>query len=140
MRLFFALQLPENVRERLAPLVPKADQLHFTLAFLGETGKLDDAIAAAQTVNAPSFDLAIAGRGAFPNERRPRVLWLGVSDGAQPLCDVAGQLCTALRGRGFALEDRPFKPHLTIGRVKPGGDRNARKTLDAIPVGELARF
>src|SRR3954466_3305853 len=142
MRLFFALQLPQNVKDRLPPLLPRTrrEQLHLTLAFLGETGKLDDAIAAAQSVKAPSFELTIAGRGAFPSERRPRVLWLGVSDGAQPLCDVAGHLCAALRERGFMLEDRPFKPHLTVSRVKPGGDKEARKTLDRIPPGELARF
>src|SRR3954469_4849928 len=109
MRLFFALQLPPEVENRLKPLA-RVSQLHFTLAFLGETSKLDDAIAAGQAVRGQPFELAIAGSGAFPDRRRPRVIWLGVSDGAQALCDLAGQLSTALRNRGFTLEDRPFKP------------------------------
>ncbi|MCA1827085.1 MAG: RNA 2',3'-cyclic phosphodiesterase [Myxococcales bacterium] len=148
MRLFFALQLPDDVKERLAPFVQpspaisftRVEQLHFTLAFLGETDKLDAAIAAAQTVQAPPFDVAIQGRGAFPGLGRPRVLWLGVSDGKEPLCAAADKLCAALRERGFELEDRPFKPHLTIGRTKPGGDKEARRTLEKVPLGELARF
>lgn len=138
MRLFFALRLPDEVKNRLAAFAPKAD--HFTLAFLGETERLDDAIAAGQTVRASPFELAISGSGAFPNTRRPHVLWLGVSEGKDPLCAVANQLCAALRERGFTLEDRPFRPHLTIGRVKPGSEKEARRTLERIPPGELARF
>ena len=45
-----------------------------------------------------------------------------------------------LRERGFKLDDREFKPHLTLGRVKPRGDRDARRALEAVPAGELARF
>jgi 2'-5' RNA ligase len=138
MRLFFALQLPDEVRKRIATFAPKAD--HFTLAFLGETDKLDDAIAAGQAVRASPFELAISGSGAFPNMRRPHVIWLGVSEGKDPLCAVANQLCAALRERGFGLEGRPFRPHLTVGRVKPGGEKEARRTLERIPAGELARF
>ena len=149
MRLFFALQLPESVKERLAPFLrategvsfTRVEQLHFTLAFLGETEKLEDAIAAAQAVaDLPQFELAIEGRGAFPSLGRPRVLWLGVSEGKTPLCELADKLCTALRQSGFKLDDRPFKPHLTIGRVKPRGDKDARRALEAVPKNELARF
>ena|SRR5437588_291307 len=149
MRLFFALQLPESVKERLAPFLrgpegvafTRVEQLHFTLAFLGETEKLDDAMAAAQAVtDLPQFDLAIEGRGAFPGLGRPRVLWLGVSDGKAALCAVADKLCTALKERGFKLDDRPFRPHLTIGRVKPRGDKDARRALEAVPKDTLARF
>jgi 2'-5' RNA ligase len=84
--------------------------------------------------------VVIGGRGAFPSMGRPRVLWLGVTEGAQPLTAVAERLCASLRERGFKLEDRPFKAHLTLGRVKPRGDREARRALETIPPGELARF
>jgi RNA 2',3'-cyclic 3'-phosphodiesterase len=153
MRLFFAMQLPADVREKLRPTVDaarraagdavgfgKIEQLHFTLAFLGETQRVDDACAAAAEVRSPPFEVAIAGAGAFPSPARPRVLWLGVSDGAQQMIEVADALCAALRKRGFAQEERPFRPHLTLGRVRPRGDKAARRGLEAIPAGELARF
>lgn len=154
MRLFFALQLPDDVRSRLRPVLEAArskagegvgftrlEQLHFTLAFLGETPRVDEACAAADGVRAlTAFELEIAGRGAFPGLGRPRVLWLGVGQGAAELCAVADRLCAGLRERGFKLEDRPFRPHLTLGRVKPRGDRQARQALEAVPAGPLARF
>ena len=154
MRLFFAIQLTEQVREKLRPALDAArraagegvgftrlEQLHFTLAFLGDTEKLDDAIAAAQGVReVPRFEVAIGGRGAFPGLGRPRVLWLGVTEGGQQMIAVAEKLCTGLRERGFKLDGRPFKPHLTLGRVKPRGDRDARRALEAVPLGELVRF
>jgi 2'-5' RNA ligase len=88
----------------------------------------------------PKFDVAIGGRGAFPGLGRPRVLWLGVTEGAAQMTAVADRLVTGLRERSFKLEGRPFKPHLTLGRVKPRGDRDARRALEAIPLGELAHF
>jgi 2'-5' RNA ligase len=68
------------------------------------------------------------------------VLWLGVTDGARELCAVAERLCASLRERGFVLEDRPFRPHLTLGRVKPRGERGASLALATVPAGELARM
>src|ERR1700757_2147013 len=103
MRLFFAIQLPPDVREKLQALAGKSGQLHFTLAFLGETPRVDDACAAASEVRGAPFEVAIAGAGAFPSPSRPRVLWLGVSDGAQQMISIADSLCAALRERGFAL-------------------------------------
>jgi 2'-5' RNA ligase len=142
MRLFFGLQLSEEAKARLGPVlagISRVEQLHFTLAFLGE--QPESALArlgeAAETVRAPAFDLAIGGTGAFPNPKSPRVLWLGVMEGAQELCSVAEQLRAALRERGFALEDRPFRPHLTIARVK---DRAAARSLQKVPQGELTRM
>lgn len=154
MRLFFALQLPEDVRESLRPVLEAArrrggegvgftrlEQLHFTLAFLGETERSEDACAAAAAVGElPAFELAIAGSGAFPSPSRPRVLWLGVTEGAAALCAVAEKLMAGLRERDFRLEERPFRPHLTLGRVRVRGDREARRALETIPPGELVRF
>ena len=154
MRLFFALQLPEDVRERLRPALEAArraapegvgftrvEQLHFTLAFLGETERVEEACAAGEGVRElAGFELAIAGSGAFPSPARPRVLWLGVTEGGPELVAVADRLCAGLRERGFSLEDRPFRPHLTVGRVRPRGERDARRALAVLPAGELARF
>lgn len=145
MRLFFAIRLPEEAREALRPAAAalgrsRVEQLHFTLAFLGETERADDACAAAGEVHAAPFEVSIAGAGAFPSPSRPRVLWLGVADGAQEMIALAGALGAALRARRFALEERPFRPHLTIERVKPGRDRSVRRAIESVPPGELARF
>src|SRR3954463_5243328 len=154
MRLFFAIQLPDETREKIRPALDAAravagesvgftriEQVHFTLAFLGETSKLDDAVAAAQAVQSLApFEVGIGGRGAFPGLGRPRVLWLGVTEGSQQLTAVAETLAAGLRERGFKLEDRPFRAPLTLARAKPRGDRDARRALESIPPGELARF
>jgi 2'-5' RNA ligase len=156
VRLFFSLPLPGPVRDALRPPIDaaravgrgvsfgKIEQLHFTLAFLGEQpeARLGAAMAAAEEAvrGLEGFDLAIGGAGAFPSTGRPRVLWLGVPRGGSQLVDVAHRLSSELRQRGFDLEDRPFRAHLTIGRVRPGGDREARSALTALRSGELASF
>jgi len=154
MRLFFALPLPGEAKERLrAPLeaakraggdgvgFTRIEQLHFTLAFLGEQTAADEALAAGEALrDGTAFEMALSGAGAFPNTARPRVLWLGVMDGAAPLIEAAERLRTALRQRGFTLEERPFRPHLTFGRVRPRGDRSAKRALAAIAPGEFARW
>src|SRR5260370_23667876 len=154
MRLFFSVPLPEAAVESLRPVLEGArkaagagigftrlEQLHFKLAFQGGTERFDDSSAAADGVRdlAP-FALAISGRGAFAGVSRPRVLWLGVTEGGAALSAVAGKLCSGLRERGFALEDRAFHPHLTLGRVKPHGAEEARRALEAVPKNELARL
>ena len=118
----------------------KIDQLHFTLAFLGEQPGPDDALAAGESLrDLAAFDLVLSGVGAFPSTMRPRVIWLGVTGGAAELIAAAERLQKALRERGFALEERKFRPHLTLGRVRPQGERGAKRAMAVIPSGELAR-
>ena len=131
MRLFFAINLPAEEQDRLHRATARlraADlpvrwvppqNLHVTLRFLGSVaGQLvagvQEAGARAAAGIAP-FDTRLGGIGAFPNTRRPRVIWVGVQK-AEPLL-------------GFAPEDRAFQPHITLGRVRDG----------ARPA-ELARF
>jgi 2'-5' RNA ligase len=154
MRLFFALPLPAEAKERLqAPVdaarkaggdgvsFTKLEQLHFTLAFLGEQPRSDEALEAGEVLRETrTFELVMSGVGAFPNAARPRVLWLGVSAGAAELMEVAERLRTVLRRRGFEIEERKFRPHLTFGRVRPRGERFARRALAAITPGEFARW
>jgi len=153
MRLFFALPLPAEVKGKLRPLVEgarkvsaegvaftKVEQLHFTLAFLGEQRAPEEALSAGEALrDVPAFELVLSGVGAFPSTMRPRVLWIGVTQGGQEMVAAADRLRSALQQRGFALEDRKFRPHLTLGRVRPQGDRGAKQALATIPPGELAR-
>jgi RNA 2',3'-cyclic 3'-phosphodiesterase len=154
MRLFFALPLPSQVKERLRPILEgarqaggdgvsftKLEQLHFTLAFLGEQPDAAEASSAGEVLQqGRAFDLALSGVGAFPNTMRPRVLWLGVSTGAAELMETAERLRGELRRRGFQLEERKFQPHLTIGRVRPRGEKLAKQALAAVAPGEFARW
>ncbi|HZR08672.1 MAG TPA: RNA 2',3'-cyclic phosphodiesterase [Myxococcales bacterium] len=154
VRLFFSLPLPDEVKERLRPALDAArkaggdgigftrhEQLHFTLAFLGEQPDAEAALAAGEALReVPAFELALCGSGAFPNTARPRVLWLGVTAGAADLMAAADRLRAALKERNFALEERKFRPHLTLGRVRPRGERSAKRALAAIAPTELARW
>ncbi len=132
-RAFVALLLDEVIRvsvgaeiDRLRPLsravawVPAAN-LHLTLRFLGELSDgqialVEAALVEAAAVTAP-FALTLHGLGAFPGLERPRILWVGIADGALPTREVQARVETALERRGIARERRAWHPHLTIGRV-----------------------
>ena len=154
VRLFFSLPLPDEVKEKLRPTLraaqkvsadgvgfTKLEQLHFTLAFLGEQPGPDDALAAGESLReVASFDLVLSGVGAFPGANRPRVLFIDVTGGSAELVAAAERLRVALEQRGLPVEERKFRPHLTLGRVREGGERGAKRALAAVPQGELARF
>lgn len=100
-----------------------ADNLHITLAFLGETLLVED-VAAAVTQAAAwcrPFPLTLSGTGAFPSARRARVVWLGLSGDTDALRAAARETWRALEPHGFTPEDRPFSAHLTIARLKEPG-------------------
>lgn len=109
----------QQLGDRFRPL--SLDNLHITLKFLGET--TESQAVAAETLmkqvveSRPSFHVRLTGLGAFPNERRPAVVWVGL-DQAAPLCQIAADLERELSELGFPPERRPFTPHLTLLRVK----------------------
>ncbi len=137
-RAFIAVQLPADVKvliaahvERLKGLVPRGvrwvdpQAAHLTLAFLGNVpdsqlptlSRIVGSIAAAF----PPIRLETGPLGAFPNPRRPRVLWLGLHGDAQALSRIQGCLQDALETEGFPTERRAFKPHVTLGRARGRG-------------------
>ncbi len=133
-RLFVAVDVPDAVRALVASAaralrddhprarwVPERNQ-HVTLKFLGSTdaGLLDRVTAAVAEVAAGerAFRTRVAGFGAFPNPRRARVLWAGLSDEDERLAALAGALDRALVPE-FEPEGRPFTPHLTVARFDP---------------------
>ena len=138
MRLFLALELPEEVRRTLGELVARLSErrgwrwadpagLHLTLRFLGEVSEEGDRRARplwrrCASAGAP-LSLRTAGLGLFPGRRRPRVLWTGVEE-APPggrLAALSAALEAAAREAGFPGEDRPFRPHLTLARARGDG-------------------
>lgn len=133
IRAFVALLLNEEVRaaivaeiDRLRPLsqvvawVPPSN-LHLTLKFLGQQSeaRLAEAEAALEEASAATrpFTVTVRGLGAFPGMHQPRIFWVGVVEGALEARALQSRVEAALEARGFCRDERPWHPHLTIGRV-----------------------
>lgn len=101
-------------------------QFHFTLKFLGEIGA--DRVNAARgallraTAAVEPFSLALQGLGAFPRPEVARVIWAGCGAGGPELVQVVRRVEAEMLAAGFPAERRAFSPHLTLGRVRDGGD------------------
>ena len=155
MRLFVGLEIDETVRGRAAAIADAAalvlsdtlvvrwvppENLHITLWFLGELAETRAAAALAaldKPFPFPSFGLGLGGLGAFPSSGIPRVVWLGVRDGADSIASIHGEIAARLQPLGIAAERRPFSAHLTIGRVKSAragvGSRDVRRQWSGVP-------
>ncbi len=119
----------------------RMEGLHLTLRFLGPT--LDDrrpeveAAMRAAAAGATPFPIRIGGGGAFPSPTRPRVLWLGVTTGAEQLAALAAALERGLAAAGWPPEERPYRAHLTLARAD--GVRAGPATAGAL-MAEAERF
>ncbi len=126
MRLFIAIELPETIKEQLAPLccgLPGArwlppEQMHLTLHFLGEVEggvflEIQEALAA---VHAECFDLQLDGVGFFPPRGKPRVVWAGLKK-SELLLQLRNRIESKLVALGLELEKRKFSPHITLARL-----------------------
>ncbi len=127
MRLFVGIALPHSLREKLGPLMsglPGArwvppHNLHLTLRFVGEvdereTALLDEALS---TIEKPVFDLQVAGCGIFAQRRGPEAVWIGVAS-TPPLIELQAAIERAAVRAGFAPEEKRFRPHITLARLK----------------------
>lgn len=146
MRLFVALDIPEDVRAAIGALAEKLRSVcrearwvriegaHVTLKFIGEfpSDRLEEVKAALATNQFPnSIEVIYRGIGFFPNERRPRVLWTGIEAGAG-LAALAAAVEAALEPLGIAREQRAFSPHLTLARFdSPKGLDRLRTAISA---------
>ncbi len=129
-RLFIGVPLTEDARRAIVRSLPKSlpgkpvppENWHFTLRFLGSTSdEARDQIVErleSATCGAP-FSIRFSQLGAFPNPKRARILWLGIDEGAEQLIQLAAIAEGTARSVGFAAETKPFKPHLTLGRIDP---------------------
>ena len=165
MRCFLAIELPPAARAELEKLQrslrvldrqirwTRPGQIHLTLSFLGEVPDAEVPAICRAVADAagglPAFDLRLEGTGCFPPRGPVRVIWAGVR-GDLPALHHCQRTCLAvLESCGYPPEDRPYHPHLTIGRVRPGhGGPDVRAALEPVagftgrsfPVGELVLF
>jgi 2'-5' RNA ligase len=138
LRLFVALEPPDLVRRRLAALQERlrtaagrhagevkwvpVENVHLTLQFLGAVPEdhveaVKAAVAAAAGAAQP-LHLELRGVGGFPSARRVRVVWAGIAGDVASLGALVTALGRQLGPLGFPPEDRPFSPHLTLGRSR----------------------
>ncbi|MEA1936174.1 MAG: RNA 2',3'-cyclic phosphodiesterase [Thermodesulfobacteriota bacterium] len=138
IRTFLAIELPEeikvqigNIQNRLKVTVKgvrwtRPEGIHLTLKFFGNVSENDivniSRIVEKNTIDVRPLTLNVSTVGTFPNFKRPRVLWLGISGSVERLSDLQKEIENDLESIGFQRENRVFRAHLTLGRVKPPKD------------------
>lgn len=98
------------------------ENLHLTLRFIGEIPRelVEKVIEALRSVEFSPFTIRFVGLGAFPNPRRPRVIWVGVEEGAKELSELSAKVNSGIAKLKLPKQEEEFTPHLTIARVKSG--------------------
>jgi len=148
IRAFVAVKIPSEIRHGLAEIRRqlkrtgadarwvKPDNVHLTLRFLGNDvpSRIVDAIGGSlhdRLKSVQPFRITVGGLGAFPNVTKPRVVWLGIEPTDGPLLELREAVEDAVEEVGWAREDRPFAPHLTLGRIKSQSSiGNLRRLLE----------
>jgi len=158
IRAFIAINLSEEIHHGLEQVlqdlksrlpggavrwVPEKN-IHLTIKFLGEVSETGiemlTTMLQTEAVRHPPFEFSVGGLGAFPSPRRPRVVWVGVEAPVE-LASLQRGVEAEMARLGYAPEERPFSPHLTIGRVtrnaSPDELRRLSSTLESYKVGFL---
>lgn len=138
LRLFTAIDFPPDVVSGIGDLLTrlqkgaiftgahpawiKAENVHITLVFLGRqeqqrVARITESMNLAAGTAAP-FRLRLGGLHLFPNPREPKVISLGISGDLKGLSALREELASRLRQQGFPVESRPFRPHITLARIK----------------------
>lgn len=146
MRIFIALDIPDEIRARMTEYMERArglatdarwariEGLHVTLKFIGETSeaRVNEIKAALAGVKAEPFGIEFTGVGFFPNPKSARVFWIGVN-GGEALSKLAASVDAAMEKIGFAREERAYHPHLTLARASSHPLRELQSLLDDSP-------
>lgn len=144
IRSFIAIELDEEIKQTLASLIEKLkasgadvkwvkpENIHLTLKFLGHISKekidgIKRILDNAKDIFKP-FRIILSDLGAFPKPSYPRVIWVGIKDGENNSKKIYDFMEKGLEKIGFQKEERPFSPHLTIGRVKSPKNRESLKS------------
>ena len=143
MRLFAAVPIPRETAAQADRLLPDVaalrrvapELMHVTLAFLGSVP--DSAVAAASDAVADAaagqraFPVVLSAIGRFPATGAPRIVWIGAEEGAADLIRLAERLRSALTRRQLPFDEKPFRPHVTLARVREGADRASERAIAA---------
>lgn len=144
IRSFIAIELPEEIRQKLGELETRLksggqsqvrwvnpNSIHLTLKFLGNiaAGRVGEItrVIEESAKDIPPFVLEVKDAGVFPNPKRARVAWVGLSGEVDKLVQLQKNLESKLEPLGFAAEARAFTPHLTIARVNDGASIEERQ-------------
>lgn len=160
LRAFIAIEIPPEIKKAIAAEIANlhngagravrwvaTENIHLTLKFLGEISPasvelLSQALQAECDQHVP-FDITVSGLGCFPNSHRPRIIWIGLNIPPE-LSRLQHKLETAAARLGYTAEDKPFSPHLTIGRIReqatPAELNNVHSALEKLHVGSLGTF
>lgn len=140
MRIFISVDVEDpKIRDKLEKIgnqlkatgarikLVEKKNLHATLKFLGEVDdkELEEIYEAVQrgVKGFKKFEIELIGIGGFPTITNPRVVWIGVGKGAAELSKLASSISRELEKSGYRGDSKPFKPHITIARVKGYGGR-----------------
>jgi len=134
LRTFLAIDLPSDMHKTIAqkqeclrrqlPHINwvKSENLHITLKFLGDTPemKINDLKQVVQQAvkNISPFVITVRGFGVFPDKRAPRTIWTGIDSDQSALENLASQVESSVISLDFPKENKPFRPHLTLARIK----------------------
>lgn len=155
-RLFFGLELPASVQQLIAKSLPGKGRgvsvvalgnFHVTLRFIGdvETDERERLVESMREVAVAPFTLRLEGGGFFPPRGPLKVVWLGVGSGHPNLFQLRQQMDDRLLQLGIPCELREFLPHVTVARIRPGGEGSGRSLARALaafdgPVFSVDRF
>jgi 2'-5' RNA ligase len=146
IRSFIAIELSGELKQSLARLQDRLKEgsrapvrwvgpnsIHLTLKFLGNidvsvTGDILKALEKAAS-GVPPFQLELSGLGVFPDPRRVQVVWAGMTGEVARLEKLHKSIEAGLKPLGFTAESRPFRPHLTLGRVRDRASHEEREDL-----------
>ena len=145
IRLFIALETPAAVKREMTLLRDDlarrardvrweaAGKLHCTLRFLGNVertrlGSIEGEVESAAS-GIPPLRLTYSGLGFFPDGISPRIIWIGIRESGGDLARLHERVSRGLLGIGFVPEERPFHPHVTLGRVTGGSGRKESRVL-----------
>jgi 2'-5' RNA ligase len=140
IRSFLAIELPKPILRKIEEVEAdlkaahadvrwvNPEKIHLTLKFFGniEESRIDSIFQSIEEPvrNTQPFSLKVQEVGAFPSMKSPRVIWMGLVNGSQILTSFQKEIEAQLEKIGFRPEDRPFRPHLTLGRVKSSRGKN----------------
>ncbi|MCE9646159.1 MAG: RNA 2',3'-cyclic phosphodiesterase [Chloroflexi bacterium] len=158
LRAFIAIELPQHLQVSIEKQTARLHQtlgdqvirwvpthnMHLTLKFIGDisTSHVDflKQLIAQEAASHPQFDLQIGGLGSFPTPRRPRILWAGLHAPAD-LVSLQNGIEMGTARLGYDRQERPFSPHLTLGRVRQNitemDMQKIRAALDTIQLGNI---